>query len=439
VAWPADSARDAPRGGDEAWDRASVRQTHRDIAGTIATRVAILGTAFLANMVTARALGVDGRGAYFLALTTALTVAQFGNLGMHSSTLYQLATDPSQSERLVVNSAWLGLGVGSLLGASCYAFLPYLVPALAARDGLGAASMALVPMQLMYTLAMSLLIGKHWITLYNACELGQRLLALAGFLVLIALGAAGPTIFLVVTVAAQASVTAAALWRLWPRRCERRFDRVLFRQGLRYGLRAYLACLLPFFIIRGSVFMLERVQGLSAIGQLSISLQLFDMLLIVPSTVGIVIFPRLVQAGDDRWPQTVRWLRAVALIMALGCGLVALVGEPVITLCFGAQFSPAAKLLAWLLPGAICLGGITICSQYLAAEGKPWALVAAWLGALVLFMVTAAVLIPRFGGAGAAVALSVTYAALFPVILQISRVRARKSRLTSVRAPAVVL
>lgn len=397
-----------------------------------------MGIALLANIVSARALGVDGRGAYFLGLTTGLAVAQFGNLGMHASMQYQLAIDPSRSGRLVVNSIWVGLGFGSFLGATCYLFLPALLPGLGVRDGVGAASMAYVPSQLTFTFAASLLVGQHRIVLYNACELGQRVLALAGFLVLVALGLAGPAIFLAVTVVAQASLAIAALWQLRPRRFFLRFDRALFREGMGYGLRAYLASLLPYFIIRGSVFMLERVEGLSAIGQLSVSLQLFDLLLIIPSTVGMVIFPRLVQAGDDRWPQTVRWLRGILLIMALACGLVALVGEPVITLCFGTQFSPAAKLLRWLLPGAFCLSGITICSQYLAAEGKPWALIAAWLGALALFTATAAALIPRLGGVGAAMALSGTYAALFPVVLQLSRARARRARLPG-RAEAPVL
>jgi O-antigen/teichoic acid export membrane protein len=78
-------------------------------------------------------------------------------------------------------------------------------------------------------------------------------------------------------------------------------------------------------------------------------------------------------------------------------------------LAFGPAFVPAAAVLQLMLPGVFALGTTTVLSQYLAAIGVPRITIAVWVVALVSALGLGRLLIPSHAGAGAAVALSITY------------------------------
>jgi O-antigen/teichoic acid export membrane protein len=69
-----------------------------------------------------------------------------------------------------------------------------------------------------------------------------------------------------------------------------------------------------------------------------------------------------------------------------------------------------------MLPGVLALGTATVLSQFLAAIGVPRTLIVVWALALALVLGVGRLLIPHHAGAGAAVALSITYGALLLMV-----------------------
>src|SRR5437763_17124117 len=75
----------------------------RDVISVIAVRLAMVVSGGLSSIVTIRWMTPGQRGAYFLVYTLAQTLAQFGNLGLHSSNTYLVARTRSLGGALLAN------------------------------------------------------------------------------------------------------------------------------------------------------------------------------------------------------------------------------------------------------------------------------------------------------------------------------------------------
>src|SRR5437016_718487 len=93
----------------------SVALPRRNILLTVATRFVIYGLLCLINVATARFLGPEGRGEYYIAVTFVVLTTQLCNLGIHSSNSYYVAKNESLLAPLLANSVWVSLVMGACL------------------------------------------------------------------------------------------------------------------------------------------------------------------------------------------------------------------------------------------------------------------------------------------------------------------------------------
>jgi O-antigen/teichoic acid export membrane protein len=107
-------------------------------------------------------------------------------------------------------------------------------------------------------------------------------------------------------------------------------------------------------------------------------------------------------------------------VVGIGCVAVGFLAEPFVRIVFGVRFAPAVPALRWMLPGVFFLGLTSVLSQYLAASGFPRLQSAAWMVGSVMAAGLGRVLIPIASATGAAMALSITHAAVFLMIAAIS-------------------
>jgi O-antigen/teichoic acid export membrane protein len=394
----------------------------KDVVRTVGTRGLSVVLSFGASILTARVLGPEGRGAYYLALTLGMTLVQLGNLGLHASNTYLLAGAPSLHDRLLVNSVWTAILVGGGL-----ALLGWFGPPLVGMDMHLPARTTLLgllvaPTQLILLLSTNILIGSGRIAAYNVADVAQQLLVVGGFAALWLLRGASPDTFLAVTVTSFALPAIVIVMALRRRaRAGWRFDTALFARGLRYGVRAFLTALFPYLIFRGGVLALGWWSDLKTIGQFSVALQLFEVMRIVPTAVSTVLFPSLVRASPvDRRRQTTLWSLAMLALMGAGALFTALLGDWFIRSVFGPGFEPAFAILLRMLPAAVAYGVHVVIAQYFAAEGVPDSILWAWAGGLALFA-GAFLLFGRSGANGAALALSITYIGLLATFLGLFR------------------
>src|SRR6185436_20313933 len=80
---------------------------------------------------------------------------------------------------------------------------------------------------------------------------------------------------------------------------------------------------------------------------------------------------------------------------------------------YGPQFSDATALLWILLPGVYLIGLESVLVQHFNALGLPRAIPIYWVVTLVFNLVLVFALVPRLGAQGAAIASTISYAAIF--------------------------
>ncbi len=392
----------------------------RDVALSLVTRVVLIAAGVFTSVLTARALGVVGRGEYFYIVTLAGLANQFGNLGLASSNTYFLAKDHSLLPRLAANSFWISLVVGTLAACSILIFEADQTKS-HWIEGPVWLLIIMVPTMLYGLLASNLFIAMSLIRRYNIFQLGSATFQLMG-VALAAWMVWGVDAFLLVS-ALTGLIAAGALVVMLGRlhRLTWRFDLQLFRSNLGYSGRAYVATLLGYGVSRAGVLLLERYSGNAEIGIYSVAVQFADVLMIVPATVAMVLFPDLLKGQlERRFTRTMRATGQIAMLMAILCVLTGFVAGWIVPILFGVGFVPAVKVLWWMLPGVFFLSLANIVSQYLATKGIPLSNVWVWLGGLVFLLATSSYLIPRWGALGAAASLSMTYILLAITLIMLA-------------------
>jgi O-antigen/teichoic acid export membrane protein len=83
---------------------------------------------------------------------------------------------------------------------------------------------------------------------------------------------------------------------------------------------------------------------------------------------------------------------------------------------YGRAFSEATGLLLILLPGVYLMGLESVLVQHFNATGLPIAIPLYWIAILVVNLVLVLLLVPRFGAYGAAIASTISYAAIFALV-----------------------
>ncbi len=380
-----------------------------DVALSLVTRIVLIVAGVFTSVLTARALGVEGRGEYFYIVTLAGLATQFGNLGLASSNTYALAKNYSLLPRLAANSFWVALVVGILAACGILTFKTDQTQ-LDWIEGPIWLLIIMVPTMLYGLLASNLFIGMSMFRQFNLFQLGSTTFQLVGVAVAtwMALKVEAFLLASALTGLVAAGTLIVMLGRVHPLSWQ--FDLPLFRSNIGYSGRAYVATLLGYGVSRTGVLLLERYSGNTEIGIYSVAVQFADVLMIVPATVAMVLFPDLLkEQWEHRFARTMRATGQIALLMAIFCVLTGFVATWIVPTLYGEAFVQSVRVLWWMLPGVFFLSLANIVSQYLATKGIPLANVWAWLAGLVFLLATSSYLVPKWGALGAAASLTTTY------------------------------
>jgi len=354
----------------------------REVLASALSRGLALVVGVATAIITARTLGVDGRGEYFYIVTIGLLATQLANGGLSSSNTFLAARLRGDVPILLVNSLWVSLlaaplaAVGVSYAASRISAAPTQLLILTSWTVL------LAPAALFYLLTSNLLIGIQDFTRHNAIIVATSIVRL---LLFIAAALYWGTVHaflavLVLTTIGSCIATGVALTRnaipvdsLWP-------STPMLGRSMGLASRAFLTLLLAYLLSRMPVIALGFNGDTHSVGVVSVVLQILDVLAILPASVGMVLFPKLVSGTESEGIKRTLWALVWTLAtMLLACGLLAVISVPLVRILFGDEFAAASEALRWALPGAIFLAMAGVLGQYLAAGGFPLSSVAAWV------------------------------------------------------------
>ena len=385
----------------------------REASVTLLVRLLGGATTFLVAIVAARALGVEGRGAYAVAFSIATVGIQLSCLGMHTANTYFVARDRSRAGALLSNTLLLSAASAIIVGCVMLGARVEIARTLSIDPPVLLAAAACIPLGLCLLLCQHLLLGLNDINGYNLGEALSKGLMLGAIVALALTGQSGVLRFLIAGAGATVFAMVALLGAL-----RRRGVRVkapssrLMAASIAYALRVYMVALFSYVLLRADLLLVGHYRGATEAGYYSVAVALGDALLVLPIVFSTVAFPRLAGAisPEARRGQTLRLARAVLLAMLVTTAAAALVSGPVIRSLFGTSFEPSVVPFLWLAPGIVCLGMNIVFMNYFAAGGMPWTTVAVPGFVAALNMVANVSVIPRWGILGASLTSTICYA-----------------------------
>jgi len=388
---------------------------------TFATRVLMIFNSVVAGIIVARWLGAEGVGELAVINVSVATIVQLGSFGLPSSNTYFIAKDRAHFRAAAINSLVFALLAGSILALGLGAVASSR-PDWFGSDSPGLIQIAAVsiPFQLISLIGLNILLAVGKIREFNLLDLaGQSFVLINAVLVLLILKRNLLTLVTWNTAAAiLVSLVVALLLILSGKnfgKSKWRADVALLRRMITYGLKFHVSILAGAIIIRADLLVVSHFRGTAEAGVYSVASQFALLLMLLPGVVATLLFPRVTAEQDARGETTCQVTRSTTLIMFVCC-LTAVPLSLLMPLVYGAAFADATKLLLILLPGVYLMGLESVLVQHFNALGLPRAIPIYWIVTLMLNLVLVFSLVPRFGAQGAAIASTISYAAIFALV-----------------------
>ncbi|HZM99887.1 MAG TPA: polysaccharide biosynthesis C-terminal domain-containing protein [Pyrinomonadaceae bacterium] len=391
------------------------------IGWTFATRLLMIFNSVVAGIIVARWLGAKGVGELAVINVAVATVVQLGSFGLPSSNTYFIAQDQERFRAAAINSLIFALAVGSLLAlalSATGAFRPdwfgFVSP-----DLIRIAAIS-IPFQLITLIGLNILLAVGKVKEFNLLDLaGQSFVLINAVLVLILLKRGLGTLVTLNTAAAVlVSIVVATLLVISARtlaQSQWRADISLLRRMIAYGIKFHVSILAGAIMLRADLLVVNHFRGPEEAGVYSVASQFALLLMLLPGVIATLLFPRVTAEQDARGETTCLVTRYTTFIMFLCC-LAAVPFSLLLPVLYGEAFSDATKLLLILLPGVYLMGLESVLVQHFNALGLPRAIPVYWVITLALNVCLVFTLVPRFGAQGAAIASTISYAAIFALV-----------------------
>ena len=381
-----------------------------------------LATAFvsLANvLVMARALGAEGRGQVAFLTAIAWLVSSLATLGLPESNANLGAGEPRLRRALATNSIVLSLVLGVLsiiaLGALIWAF-----PAVAGDSEayLRWMTFAFLPILILQPCLRYLAQADYAFAITNATYLLPAVLNVAVNGVLAAAGALTAGVAIAVWLLGQTLATAIVCWYI-----ARRLagfgapNMTLARRSLAFGAKAHIGRVMQLGNYRLDQWLLGAIAGSRELGLYSVAVAWAEALWYLPTALSSVQRPDLVRATRREAARAAAAVFRGVVILTVVAGVVMVVLAPLLcTGLFGAEFSGSVDDLRVLVGGAFGMVALKLFGNALVAKGHPLLQSVAIGSGFVLTVALCVILVPPYGGLGAALASTLAYTAAGAVV-----------------------
>jgi O-antigen/teichoic acid export membrane protein len=378
----------------------------------LGTNVGVAVLNLLNVVIVARTLGPSGRGEVVLFMTIATLTSQLGLLGVQEANANYAASERRLRPALATNSLLLSLIFGCAAGGLLAGVLA-IYPAVAGDLPVELRNLALasLPILIFWTYAQHLVQAGYSFALANIAWILGPLIAVAANGTFAALDSLTVEVAAASWVAGQTVAAALLAWYI-----ARRFagfgrpDGRLVVETLKFGLKSHPGRIMLLGSLRLDHWLVGAISGSRELGLYSVATAWSETLFYLPTSLAFVQRPDLVRL-DRRTAtrQAARGFRATAAITLPIAAVMALAAPFLCRTVFGPEFTGSIGDLRVLTLGAFGIAALELLGYALTAQRKPLLQTAAITIGFTCSVALAVVLIPRYGGLGAAWASSISY------------------------------
>jgi O-antigen/teichoic acid export membrane protein len=386
----------------------------RSSAFTFATNLVVALLSLANVIVVSRALGADGRGAVTFLTTITLVTATVSALGVQQASGNIAGAEPQLKSVLATNALCMSLLFGGL-SAGILALLMSRFPGL--EPGRGAAlrwlALGAVSIMIMRTYFSVLVQADYGFRVTNAAwMIGPAVNVLLNG-AMAALGVLSVGRAMLTWVGGQALGVALLLWYVQARQSGLgKPDVPLALRSVRFGLQAHAGNVMLIGNYRLDQWITGSISGERELGLYSVAVAWGEGLFFLPTALAIVQRPDVVRGTRREAARLAASACRAANILTVPLAVALFLAAPFLCVTvFGADFRGSIDDLRCLVPGAFGIVTLKLLGTALTAQGKPLLESIAIGVGFVTTIVLDVVLIPRYGGLGAAIASSIAYTA----------------------------
>lgn len=385
---------------------------------TLFARFSVLAANLVGGIITARWLGPENLGIYYLLVILPQMAFRFGNLGFGSAFAF-FAARSKASNRDLFGLVWtLGLIIGMLSGLVFLAVRPVRFSPWHDIDvHLFYLFLPAVPLCFWTLYSQRMLSGKLKITALNIS------VAISGFGML-----AFQVLFVVILdwglrgalIAALVSMVLTCLYLFWQtillvgkvdvsdQRCK---SKALIGELWRYGRWNYLVMFTDFLYTQLPLLALKYFFSNYIVGFFSLARGLEQKTQLLTMPFSEMLFPfTAASEKDDAIRRTNMLCRLTIVGMLILTSVLFLVIRVFILLLYGQAYLPAVNVFYALAPGIFIWPLGQFLTVHTASSGKPKLTFFANIGPVVMAVVVCWLLIPRYGAVGGGLSVSIIYA-----------------------------
>lgn len=374
----------------------------------------------VSGVLLARALGPAARGQFAAVVSWAGVMAMVSDFGIGFAISYYAGREPHRTNTLYTQGLVASLVLRGISVAGGAVVLRF-VPAIAALDAVTTwIALSTVVTGGLTNVILSLLLGTGRLKAFNLVGLGSSWVYACGVLGLWAIGERRVGAYVLLFAVNQAIVLGAAY------RVGRRSGNYAWKWStdglgkvLAYGIRSQLASLAAQTNLRLDQVLMSVLVPPGDLGYYVVAVAMSSMTGPIYAGLNVVLTPRVIGAENSRvgalWG--IRMSIIAAVIGGSGSLALALVSRWLLPLLFGHRFDGSISMAHVLLAAATFQGMNLILGTTLRGLNRPGAQARAEGIGAVTTIVLLLVLLPRYGGLGAAFASLATYAAVSAVEL----------------------
>ncbi len=408
----------------------ALRQSRMPLAGSVLTGLVGQAVLIVSGVLAARILGVQDRGYLALLVLFPAVLAQIGSLGLPLAATFELSRDRSRWAEvlrtllrpMVLQDVSLVLLHAGILLAVFWND-PHAVKVSALL------SLAAVPAILGQSYGTAILQGQQRFLAFNVLRALPATSYAVAVLAIFAVGGGNlewVVVGWIVASLVSAAVTLFVAFRpIRLREAHRSPERL--RSMLRFGIKGLLGWTSPVETFRLDQAVVGLFLTPAALGLYVVGLAFANLPRFIAQSVGYIAYPRIAgRRGDEAWKELWQffWLAsgaAALVVLALELGVSWLV--PVF---FGDEFSGAVPLTRILLIGALFLSARRVLTDGAQGLGRPGLGTIAEVSSWVFLLPALGIFTPLWNARGVALALTVS-AALSFVVLLVLLVRSRSA------------
>ena len=393
-------------------ERPGVPSFARSAAFTYGSQLAAAVLSLVSVLIVARALGAEGRGhVAFLTAVTFLT-ANLATFGVQEANGNFAAADPRARRALATNSVILSI----LLGGAAALILAGLIAAIPSVGGESDPTMRLVafafiPAILLQIFLRFLVQADYGFAVTNAAYVLAPVLNVVGNGLFYALGILSVGSAVGWWLAGQTLETLLLGWYVQRRLAGfGRPDLGLLGKTVRFGARAHPGRVMLLGNYRLDQWLLGAIAGPRELGVYSVAVAWAEALWYLPTALASVQRPDLVRALREEAGRIAARIFRAAILVTAACGLVMVLAAPILCVTFfGDDFRDSVGMLRVLVFAAFGVAAVKLLGSALVTQGRPGLQSIAIGAGFVLSVVLDVVLIPPFGGQGAAFAAAIAH------------------------------